>query len=167
MSAPLRLVLGLEEHFPAARIRRGASSSPAHFALLLTPSLPLPWHRPSVAGSPSSRQDHYPPPKINMTLIFVRQVLVGASGQRSSSGHIDGRRKAGARPSGLRASTVFSIDRGEPTPRTTSVLPSSECQANTMTAQLVPYQTTFALWHRWKTRQKCSRRSPGWPRPGS
>ncbi|MFJ9350980.1 transposase [Streptomyces sp. NPDC101237] len=76
VSAPLRLVLGLEEHFPAACVRRETSSSAPHFALLLALSLPLSWHRPSIAGPPPSRQDHHPPPKINTTLIFVRQLLV-------------------------------------------------------------------------------------------
>ena len=50
MSAPFRLVLSLEEHLPATRVRRDASSRPLHLVLLLTPSFALPWHRPSIAS---------------------------------------------------------------------------------------------------------------------
>lgn len=49
MSVPFRLVLGLEKHLPAARVRRGTSSSPPHLVLLPTSSFALPWHQLSIA----------------------------------------------------------------------------------------------------------------------
>lgn len=53
VSTPLRLVLSLEEHLPATRVRREASSRPLRLVLLLTLPLtfplPLPWHRSSIA----------------------------------------------------------------------------------------------------------------------
>lgn len=50
MSVPVRLILGFEKHLPAARFRREACSSPPHLVLLVTPSLALPWHLPSIAS---------------------------------------------------------------------------------------------------------------------
>ncbi|WP_158689391.1 MULTISPECIES: hypothetical protein [Streptomyces] len=50
MSVPFRLVPGFEEHLPAARVRREASSSKLRLVLLLTPSFALPWHRPGIVG---------------------------------------------------------------------------------------------------------------------
>ncbi|MYV55151.1 hypothetical protein [Streptomyces sp. SID3212] len=51
MSPPLRLLLGLEEHFPAAGLETRRTGGPASLVLSLTP-LPLPWHRASIAGPP-------------------------------------------------------------------------------------------------------------------
>lgn len=50
VNPPFRLVLSLEEHLPAADTRSRATGSPLPSVLLLTPSLPLSWHQPSIVG---------------------------------------------------------------------------------------------------------------------
>lgn len=50
MSVPFRLVPGFEKHLPAARVRRGTSSSPLRLVLSLTSSSALPRHQPSIAA---------------------------------------------------------------------------------------------------------------------
>jgi hypothetical protein len=50
VSTPFRLVLSLEEHFPMTSVRREVSAGPLPLVGLLSFPLPLPWHRPSIAG---------------------------------------------------------------------------------------------------------------------